>query len=88
MVQACTKGLSKGYQKNFVSEFPILSALIYFQKALEFQNIPKSRITYKITSDVRLIASKNKYTAKNHTVSTEVARVTASNATVFFSPGN
>ena len=48
-----------------------------------------SRITCKITSDVVFLTSNstNKCTAKDHVVFTDVERVTASNTTVFFSPG-
>ena len=49
-----------------------------------------SRITCKITSDVIFLTSNstNRCTAKDHVVFTYVVRVTASNTTVFFSPGN
>ena len=49
-----------------------------------------SRITCKITSDVIFFASNstNKCTAKDHVVFTNVAPVTTSNTTAFFSPGN
>ena len=49
-----------------------------------------SRITCKITSDFIILTSSstNKCIAKYHVVFTDVARVTTSNTTVFFSPGD
>ena len=49
-----------------------------------------SRMIWEITSDVIFLTSNstNKCTAKDHVVCTDVARVTTSKTTVFFSPGN
>ena len=49
-----------------------------------------SRMIWEITSDVIFLTSNstNKCAAKDHVVCTDVARVTTSKTTVFFSPGN